>query len=992
LVGSQLRGVPGLASNGVVKHYPIPGLSTWLSGKLLLATNNENISNLLIKACKMMSPKDNVNVTVQINEVRLSLQKALILSVATADRDFINHFVSTDDHSNYVPSSFEEVKDFNGPFVDLPHTGELDMTAQKEQQFLAYKKEMAGITLFCNKVSPQTFFLFEHRYMWEIISFVSSELFVLVDVIHDFHSRFTFKQQSKLFYNTCKIHRDNFVKVIKWHTACPMAYLLKETLPPRPKGHEGHFLLWTGPVKRFLKNLLNTRNFKSPTGSKSLRLSFAFLQGIKRGCATVPDSFLRLEVLKHVLAMSTPPLVKPFLVYQDLYGRDIEVDRYSDVLPPLIGSSRLSNPIADAFKACANAFLRNNKKEYEVKVYEPSHNSCFEASRQDGGAYMEIVDQLKLELTESDDIIIKGKIVKNTSYSLPDMHDVLDRCRSRVAEKMELTSVLDQFEELKEFIPRFDELKEDNRNVINTSVIPLTEPLKVRVITKSEALFSYAAKSLQKSLKHYINRFPSLVLTTRPLEPSDFRKVWEFERKLESDLGFSLDFTDHLSGDYSAATDGLNVNLTKLIFERSLYALNVPEGDRDIYRNVLYEQRLRYPKTYTNFLRDPANGVSHLDVTPKAPNFSILQQNGQLMGSILSFPVLCLANLICYKAALEEYINTLRDKKLPPYRVSVFMLPCLVNGDDIYFRTNSAFTAIWLKYITIAGFQLSIGKNYIHPSVFTINSQCFHYNLETDTLLEYTYLNVGLLKGQSKSGVIGEKLPLGDLYNKVLKGSYNPVVTHNRFLNFHKNSLIQMSGQKKYGHSYKGGNYNFFLPKLLGGLGFILPSKDIPLRLTMFQRQLATFLHNKIVQMSDKPVLGFRSYAPYLVDENAPVIHEPYLGEYQYTSFKKTGEPPVGFTPLRLIKSETHLMFHQLPNMTPKLEFRSFNYEVLREFRADPNRYHGVIDWFGLEASVTGNYPYELARSKDPDPVTFMENEANVLVPEILTSIINGIF
>jgi hypothetical protein len=61
--------------------------------------------------------------------------------------------------------------------------------------------------------------------------------------------------------------------------------------------------------------------------------------------------------------------------------------------------------------------------------------------------------------------------------------------------------------------------------MLYTTVVPLTEPLKVRIITKSEALPTYFAKSLQMHLKSYINTFPQFVLTTRPLLIEDFSIV-----------------------------------------------------------------------------------------------------------------------------------------------------------------------------------------------------------------------------------------------------------------------------------------------------------------------------------------------------------------------------------------------------------------------------------------------------------------------------------
>jgi len=59
------------------------------------------------------------------------------------------------------------------------------------------------------------------------------------------------------------------------------------------------------------------------------------------------------------------------------------------------------------------------------------------------------------------------------------------------------------------------------------------------------------------------------------------------------------------------------------------------------------------------------------------------QTNGQLMGSVLSFPYLCAANLICFMRAVTRVCG-LRNLPVP----SVKDLPVLINGDDILFISD----------------------------------------------------------------------------------------------------------------------------------------------------------------------------------------------------------------------------------------------------------------------------------------------------------------
>jgi hypothetical protein len=97
----------------------------------------------------------------------------------------------------------------------------------------------------------------------------------------------------------------------------------------------------------------------------------------------------------------------------------------------------------------------------------------------------------------------------------------------------------------------------------------------------------------------------------------------------------------------------------------------------------------------------------------KKSYYVVRQNTGQLMGSPLSFPLLCAINFICYWLSIEEYTGAI---------IKLEECPVRVNGDDIIFRSNTEHYAIWKRYISEVGFTLSLGKNYIHSTILTINS------------------------------------------------------------------------------------------------------------------------------------------------------------------------------------------------------------------------------------------------------------------------------
>jgi hypothetical protein len=270
-------------------------------------------------------------------------------------------------------------------------------------------------------------------------------------------------------------------------------------------------------------------------------------------------------------------------------------------------------------------------------------------------------------------------------------------------------------------------------------------------------------------------------------------------------------FDSFVSGDYSAATDKLNINFTKACFESFLKRTNYSLELQILLRSVLYEHNIHYPNS---------TGL------PAAR-----QRSGQLMGSPLSFPILCMCNLICYHMALEEFLGK---------KVNFNELPVLINGDDILFPSNSKLSAIWRRNVAAVGFELSVGKNYIHTNVLTVNSECFCYHYGSRNFTKMKFLNCGLLTGQSKSGGSASERSdqtIDSIYNELIANSPNKLRSHQRFLFYFKDQILS--------HTKAGTmHFNLFIDRNLGGLGFI--NDAVTLKLTKTQRLLAAYLEHDI--------------------------------------------------------------------------------------------------------------------------------------------------
>jgi hypothetical protein len=273
------------------------------------------------------------------------------------------------------------------------------------------------------------------------------------------------------------------------------------------------------------------------------------------------------------------------------------------------------------------------------------------------------------------------------------------------------------------------------------------------------------------------------------------------------------------------------------------------------------------------------------------------QTNGQLMGSPLSFPILCIINLLAYWSAMEEYLG---------YRTPFWKLPCLINGDDILFRSNAEFYLIWQKWITIVGFTLSPGKNYISPHFLTVNSVSYLYSQKLRSFRKIPFLNTGILlehaPGVLTSPIVAMSMaerkiivPFIDKMEYVIHSSGDPERTFRRYVHYNLDKIKSVTQQ---------GNYTLFGHPQTGGLGL---SSLEGIRYTHFQVKYSQFLKRKIkLEISNKvtdptlekllgtvkakTILPGGSIKPYKKSWNIELreLYEPNR-EYDTTDFQKKG-------------------------------------------------------------------------------------------------------
>lgn len=210
-------------------------------------------------------------------------------------------------------------------------------------------------------------------------------------------------------------------------------------------------------------------------------------------------------------------------------------------------------------------------------------------------------------------------------------------------------------------------------NVVETAAIP--EPLKVRMITKSQPI-AWALKPLQRAMWKALGSFQCFGLTQG-------KTIEEMLPMLEKQDGFLL------SGDYSAATDRLNSDVMRTVVDELVEVFKDHHSLCHYLRWESGKHRITYPKW---------TGIP-----------DVIQTRGQLMGSLLSFPILCIAN--------AATVMTVRKQELSE-------VVALVNGDDLLFREkNLRVVKSWKKVATAMGLEPSVGKNYLSYEFGSINSQ-----------------------------------------------------------------------------------------------------------------------------------------------------------------------------------------------------------------------------------------------------------------------------
>jgi hypothetical protein len=473
-------------------------------------------------------------------------------------------------------------------------------------------------------------------------------------------------------------------------------------------------------------------------------------------------------------------------------------------------------------------------KKNQNKPFTPSTNANYIRGRKDAGAVGTVVLDVipKVMTGRKEDVdLLKLRTIQMEGSSLieeasvdeysPDIFGIMRR-ESLEAVVYDDEALNAKWVEVMDLI-----LKMARVEVPLVEPVGLAEALKVRVISKGPPLLYTHFKPLQKFLHKTLRKLDVFQLIGTPVTSEIINRM--FDTEVDCDVMF-------LNGDYKASTDNLRGWVSETIADELCKILNgnITE-DNDGYF-VDYELLIRSLTGHIFVMKDGSHRA---------------QRDGQLMGSITSFPFLCIANAALCRWAMEMSNSCLYrvvNEHNPTMGCSRhYKIPLLINGDDCTMQgKRSNLRTFWSKVTNYGGLTTSVGKTLFslpHKPIVVINSVTF--DLIDGQWIERKYINMGIVMGKTRSSVSGVDKAIvhyhqlgalhRELYDSTPDDCWKEVSS--LFISFHKETLKSVP------------NIPWYCPEYLGGPGLIPDGEvsDKDLRLFSF---LVRNINNKRFEIS----------------------------------------------------------------------------------------------------------------------------------------------
>nr|WAK77865.1 MAG: hypothetical protein [Botourmiaviridae sp.] len=205
---------------------------------------------------------------------------------------------------------------------------------------------------------------------------------------------------------------------------------------------------------------------------------------------------------------------------------------------------------------------------------------------------------------------------------------------------------------------------------------------KFRVVTMQPARVKRVLTPVHNALYDHISSFGWCVRGDVTRET--FAAVVADRRKGES----------FISGDYSQASDGIFPWATAAVVDALL--------DEDCLTD---EERYVLRASFDNLSWVSRKGVKNPII------------RGQMMGSLVGFPILCLINKVCHEIAEDIYYGA--PDNADGWR------KCVINGDDCAFAGTREFFALWREVTSTFGLTVNEEKTGFDDRYLELNSSVF---------------------------------------------------------------------------------------------------------------------------------------------------------------------------------------------------------------------------------------------------------------------------
>jgi hypothetical protein len=377
-----------------------------------------------------------------------------------------------------------------------------------------------------------------------------------------------------------------------------------------------------------------------------------------------------------------------------------------------------------------------------------------------------------------------------------------------------------------------EQITEDSSRAADLSWIGLKEAgQKVRSITLGCHKTYNALLPLQGQLLDCWKNF----------HPSTMRDE-DLTHRVQRMLKYSKELPLAVSVDYKSATDLISRLATLLV----LHGIDSPLIKLAL--KSFGKGRLQYPTI-----------KSILD----AVKLEVDSNNGQPMGHVLSFSLLCAINYSALKLATQRYLHKFGFNPESKKLMDKILSTCIINGDDLCFRSpNFYFIDIFYGCAREFGLQPSAGKQFVSRLYCTINSQDF---LLTGSIAKRAYYyrttwtqkNLSLFELNQYINTMAEELPwTTPLIPRIL--SRTPTVRCRAFPGFVP---------------------NWFLPLHLGGAGINPKFARGRVKYTRSQRLVAAhFFTNPDVSIQEttaKHAKGFPSKLRFRLGKSRIALRQP---------------------------------------------------------------------------------------------------------------------